>query len=428
MPRVDLNIIIDAAIEAQRNNLSVVNWPTNTLYMPKLLHEDELRAWHAGTLELPLLNPPTLAQFVEVQRIRDSTHPAYPGFGIFATQDIAAGTEIGQYTGLKRPKSRTNDSESLYIAALTPETDVDAERTGNEIRFINDYRNTGQTPSVEYIRYRRSHTVFLGVKTTREVRRGEELLIDYGEQYWKMIKRRVRESGGTLGPDEDSDDIIVSRARDAPVATPPAAEEEDTQAWTRLLEAEVFDRPADAAGTFNPALDWFVREELPELLSSRRRSFTLHKRHRGSAHDTDVFARLGWVSNASSFHEWKVPHAVDLMRFGTTYTSLVSQRADGQKRPSHETPKENGAKRRRDEPCMAPPAARTSSSGMNGKSSAVANASVSASAGVDELPTAYPELEALVHLQQLRMEEVVTDAQYLRFKSTLVRNLERRFS
>lgn len=60
---------------------------------------------------------------------------------------------------------------------------------GNETRFINDFRNTGHQPNVDF------HVEFeplLGVLTCRvtscrQIKKGDEILTDYGDEYWSAI-------------------------------------------------------------------------------------------------------------------------------------------------------------------------------------------------------------------------------------------------
>ena len=76
------------------------------------------------------------------------------------------------------------------------ELSVDASAYGNESRFLNDYRNTGRYPNVEF-KLRRDARGELRqgvyVKLKKESRDpnfvgvacGEELLVSYGRSYWR---------------------------------------------------------------------------------------------------------------------------------------------------------------------------------------------------------------------------------------------------
>ena len=59
---------------------------------------------------------------------------------------------------------------------------------GNEARFVNDYRNTGRRPNVEFrLRRDRRGELRQGVYVCAKegVRDGDELLISYGKSYWR---------------------------------------------------------------------------------------------------------------------------------------------------------------------------------------------------------------------------------------------------
>ena len=68
--------------------------------------------------------------------------------------------------------------------------DVDASKGGNEARFINDYRNIAARHNV----CMKSEAHILTGEaapacfTERPVRKGEEFLLDYGQQYWDSLK------------------------------------------------------------------------------------------------------------------------------------------------------------------------------------------------------------------------------------------------
>ena len=69
-------------------------------------------------------------------------------------------------------------------------------QVGNEARFVNDYRNTGRRPNVEFrLRRDRRGELRQGVYVAAKagVAAGEELLINYGKPFW-----RARAGGRSL--------------------------------------------------------------------------------------------------------------------------------------------------------------------------------------------------------------------------------------
>ena len=76
--------------------------------------------------------------------------------------------------------------DSEYVASLAPGLMCDAEKHGNEARFINDFHGSGKNPNVRFERRVDEDTGEhrLGIHVLkRKIRKGEELLITYGHSY-----------------------------------------------------------------------------------------------------------------------------------------------------------------------------------------------------------------------------------------------------
>ena len=79
-------------------------------------------------------------------------------------------------------------SDYVYDFGEHSELALDANRRGNEGRFVNDYRNTGLRANVEF-RTRRDargelrQGIFVCAKAG--IKCGEEILTSYGKPYWK---------------------------------------------------------------------------------------------------------------------------------------------------------------------------------------------------------------------------------------------------
>jgi hypothetical protein len=176
-------------------------------------------------------------------RITDEAHPACGQHGLFAAAPLAHGAWVLDYVGaicLGENEDRSSD----YVCDFGEHSELalDANAVGNEGRFVNDYRNTGRRPSVEF-RLRRdragelrqvggarlwlarcpgeAHLRTAGTLTDDGghssrgqgificakggVARDEELLISYGKSYWSS---RV----GSL------DEFITRRPGEGPAA------------------------------------------------------------------------------------------------------------------------------------------------------------------------------------------------------------------
>ncbi|CCF50675.1 hypothetical protein NDA11_002158 [Ustilago hordei] len=153
-------------------------------------------------------------------------HPSLGSFGLFAAQEILPNTFIRPYLGVLHTKAdadfhstydlslchdprllclqppQTNlDTLSLHAESVSEQQDpsalyIDSRYWGNESRFVNDYRGIAQKPNVEFrsfIQYdstaeqpqEDSQERFqMGLFATRLIRKGQELVINYGKSYW----------------------------------------------------------------------------------------------------------------------------------------------------------------------------------------------------------------------------------------------------
>ena len=141
------------------------------------------------------------AQGVDGQRLRGvcrkahprlieiADHPACGERGLFATVQLSCGERVLDYIGLVS-LGEDEDKTSDYVSEFGEKGELccDANRLGNEARFVNDFRNTGRRPNVEF-RLRRSSQGELRqgvyVCEARGIAPGEELLISYGKPFWK---------------------------------------------------------------------------------------------------------------------------------------------------------------------------------------------------------------------------------------------------
>lgn len=113
------------------------------------------------------------------------------GLGAFAKEDIGANQVIGEYKGEKKslkeisklPKDQQiylfevvkDDGKTFYIDAM----DIDAS---NWTRYVNSVRTNYQRKkqNTNYIQV--GNKIML--QTLKDIKKGEELLCDYGDNYW----------------------------------------------------------------------------------------------------------------------------------------------------------------------------------------------------------------------------------------------------
>ena len=126
---------------------------------------------------------------VVIQRISDPSHPANGQHGLFATKKIPPRTLILDYIGEvhcdERPES--DYDLSLHRTLDLISVGVDAHSTGNEARFVNDYRGVKSRPNVIFQERRTDRgelrmSVWSGSET---IKKGDELLVSYGKSWWR---------------------------------------------------------------------------------------------------------------------------------------------------------------------------------------------------------------------------------------------------
>ncbi|KAI9099863.1 hypothetical protein DFS34DRAFT_616325 [Phlyctochytrium arcticum] len=126
---------------------------------------------------------------VKITAIVEDGHPAQGQCGLVAASNLAPRQLLLDYIGCVHGPS-TASTTSDYIICLDRYTDlsIDAEKAGNEARFINDFRGTGKKHNVEFEPYRcpKSGQIRMGVWVlNRKIMKGEELLVTYGKGFWQ---------------------------------------------------------------------------------------------------------------------------------------------------------------------------------------------------------------------------------------------------
>jgi len=147
---------------------------------------------------------------VAIRRVTDHAHPAYGQSALYATAGFRLGDVLGEYTGKVMPGHwggeyvtrlwDTGENSDFYMPG------VDAETMGNELRMINDFRGV---PGATGPNCRFSRAAIRGFRAAlivaiKPIAPNEELLLDYGEVYWRpeLADEEERRPGS---PKVDSD-------------------------------------------------------------------------------------------------------------------------------------------------------------------------------------------------------------------------------
>lgn len=98
------------------------------------------------------------------------------GQGLFAVYDIPAGAFILEYTGEKLSTGTAEQTGSRYLFVVDDEWTVDGSVPGNVAGYINHACEPNTEATIEDGR--------IMIYATRDIESGEEITIDYGDEYF----------------------------------------------------------------------------------------------------------------------------------------------------------------------------------------------------------------------------------------------------
>lgn len=98
------------------------------------------------------------------------------GWGLFAREPIKQGGFIVEYTGTKIPAKVADESDSRYLFEIDEKWTIDGETQENQGRWVNH----ACVPNVEALG-EGDRIMFYAL---RDIFPGEEITIDYGEEYF----------------------------------------------------------------------------------------------------------------------------------------------------------------------------------------------------------------------------------------------------
>lgn len=99
------------------------------------------------------------------------------GKGLFAVEPIKKGDRILEYTGNRIPTKEANESDSRYLFEIDRNWTIDGPVPDNIAGYVNHACDPNTEAVIE------DHRIFY--YATRDIASGEELTIDYGDEYFK---------------------------------------------------------------------------------------------------------------------------------------------------------------------------------------------------------------------------------------------------
>lgn len=122
------------------------------------------------------------------------------GQGVFTKIDIPKGVHVMEYQGIWKKSSVVHDPNAhnnhQYCFEWTPRCCLDAtsKRHGGKGRYVNDTHGTKLRANLTWNTCKKKKKVYM--TSTRKIRRGSELFIPYGGDYWEYhdlkLQRRKR--------------------------------------------------------------------------------------------------------------------------------------------------------------------------------------------------------------------------------------------
>ncbi|MCH9689646.1 MAG: SET domain-containing protein-lysine N-methyltransferase [Gammaproteobacteria bacterium] len=180
----------------QFSNDTLPNYTTTIDELPDVIDGDMLFSAPSPQL-LPLLHTPNQPNTYELRYI----HPMV-GFGVFSRVDIKEGFLLGFYTGTQTHIREENQSYSFSVKNEPLPTYVHALYSGNLTRFINHAPTTTKTrflsANIKADIHHLHGVPFITYKAKRDILTGEQLLVDYGPNFFNKRSCILFKANGRL--------------------------------------------------------------------------------------------------------------------------------------------------------------------------------------------------------------------------------------
>jgi uncharacterized protein len=113
------------------------------------------------------------------------------GKGLFTSEDIEKGEIVTEYTGdITTWEQVRHDASNLYIYFVNDDYVINAKEHPDAIaRYANDAHGLTRIPGLHNNAKFVNINGKIFIKTTKLIRAGNEILVDYGKAYWETVKK-----------------------------------------------------------------------------------------------------------------------------------------------------------------------------------------------------------------------------------------------
>lgn len=112
------------------------------------------------------------------------------GFGVFAKKKIPPYSILNHYAGILKPDRLIHpDNDSAFTFSDFPSYTIDGKSAGNWCRFMNHSpEGDPKTNVIAWEHYAKQGPRIIFTAGSKGIKKGEQLLYSYGEDYWEDAK------------------------------------------------------------------------------------------------------------------------------------------------------------------------------------------------------------------------------------------------
>lgn len=135
-----------------------------------------------------------MALFEKKVEVKESVLPG-AGKGLFAKEFIPKGSRIVEYKGKITTWGEVehNDGANGYIYYVKRNHVIDASRTPSALaRYANDARGLQRVKGIRNNAAYVEEGIKVYIESRKDIPAGEEILVEYGKEYWDVIRHNIK--------------------------------------------------------------------------------------------------------------------------------------------------------------------------------------------------------------------------------------------